>query len=150
YLERLVLLAESGKLGEVRCARQPRVIEIGGGFGGLGYHFHKLVPQARCFIVDIPESLLFSSIYLTRFFSSENNVLLTPDNLEELGRSDPGFTFVPNYLFDALVGSGVTFDLAINTLSMSEMTEKQVRYYCSGLRRLLGERGAFFEQNQDN
>jgi hypothetical protein len=150
YLERLVLLAESGKLGDLIFSRSPRVVEIGGGFGGLAYHLRRLVPQARYFIVDIPESLLFSSIYLTRFFPSADNVLLTPDNLEELQRTGPGFTFVPNYLFGALVSSGLPFDLAINTLSMSEMSESQVRCYGSGLKTLLGEQGAFFEQNQDN
>src|SRR5262249_53162685 len=110
----------------------------------------KLVPQARYFIVDIPESLIFSSIYLTTLFGSENNVLLTPDNLDDLKKSGPGFTFVPNYLFDQCRSAGLSVDLAVNTLSMSEMTEKQVRYYCEGLKAALGPGGGFFEQNQDN
>lgn len=150
YLERLILLAESGKLGELRAAKQPRVLEIGGGFGGFAYHIKKLIPHARYYIVDIPESLIFSSIYLTTLFNTQRNVLLTPDNLGDLKIEEPGLTFVPNYLFDECLAAGMGLDLAINTLSLSEMTEKQVRHYCAGLTKLLGENGAFFEQNHDN
>lgn len=42
------------------------------------------------------------------------------------------------------------FDLAINTLSFSEMTVPQVRWYGERLARLLEGRGVLFEQNQDN
>jgi putative sugar O-methyltransferase len=150
YLERLILLAESGKLGELREKKPARILEIGGGFGGLAYHFKKLAPQARYYIVDIPESLIFSSIYLTTLHPDQENVLITPNNLGDLKKDAPGFTFIPNYLFDQCRAAGLTLDLAINTLSMSEMIEKQVRYYCEGLKAMLGDSGGFFEQNQDN
>ena len=154
YLERMVLLAESGRLWEMRNrpagGRPPHILEIGSGYGGLAYHIKKLVPHARYFCVDIPESLLFSSCYLSTLFANEDNVLVTPNNLGGLVRDRPGFTFVPNYLFDDCCAAGVEFDLVINTLSMSEMAEKQVRYYAHGIAKLIGGRGVFFEQNQDN
>jgi hypothetical protein len=40
--------------------------------------------------------------------------------------------------------------LVINTLSMSEMSEHQVRTYAVGISKLIGTHGAFFEWNQDN
>jgi hypothetical protein len=57
---------------------------------------------------------------------------------------------VPNYLFERLVETAPKFDLAINTLSMSEMDASQVEYYCRGLKQLLSDDGVFFEQNQNN
>jgi hypothetical protein len=162
YLERVVLLAECGKLWELRNrtpegsalgqgpGRRPCILEIGGGFGGLAYHLRKLVPHARYVIVDIPEALLVSSIYLSTLFPEGDNVLVTPDQLHLLQKDSAGFTFVPNFLFDECCTSGREFDLVLNTLSMSEMTERQVSYYAEGIRRLLGQRGVFFEQNQDN
>jgi hypothetical protein len=159
YLERILLLAECGLLGELRQRDapvltgdpgRPRILEIGSGYGGLAYQIKKIVPNARYFCVDIPESLLFSSIYLSTLFENEDNVLISPENLRDLDKQSSGLTFVPNYLFDLCCKSGLKFDLVINTLSMSEMVEKQVRYYCAGIARLLGRRGVFFEQNQDN
>jgi hypothetical protein len=152
YLERVLLLAESGKLWELRgrgVADRPRILEIGSGYGGLAYHLKKLIPQARYFLVDIPESLLLSSLYLHTLFAGADNAVVTPDNLGDLGKQSAGFTFLPNYLFDHCLAAGQPFDLVINTLSMSEMSAKQVRYYGSGIARLLGCRGVFFEQNRD-
>lgn len=162
HLEHISLLAESGKLWELRnrtleltAARKrpwarPRVLEIGAGYGGLAHHLMTLVPQARYFLVDVPESLLFAAVYLSTLWPASDNVLVTPDNLADLAKDTPGFTFVPNFLFDDCCAGGAAFDLVINTHSMSDMSEKQVRYYCKGVSRLLGRRGVFFEQNAVN
>jgi hypothetical protein len=161
YLERLALLAESGKLWELRNrnqvkagagrppAERPRILEIGGGYGGLAHYLMQLIPQARYVIVDIPESLLFSSIYLSTLWPDKDNLLLTPDDPGKPGET-AGFTFVPNFLFDRCRTLYSEFDLVINTLSLSEMNQEQIRYYCAGIKELLGKRGVFFEQNQDN
>lgn len=113
-------------------------------------HLNRIVAGARCVLVDLPESLLFSSIYLSVLFPDRDNVIIGADNLADLEKTTPGFTFVPNYLFPILRKTKLKFDLAINTLSMSEMAEQQVRDYCTGIAELLGRHGVFFEQNQDN
>ena len=53
-------------------------------------------------------------------------------------------------MFHRLLEPLLAVDLAINTLSMSEMSELQVRGYCNGISRMIGRTGNFFEQNQDN
>ena len=150
YLERIGLLAESGKLWELRNRtpasaaaqnrpwRRPRILEIGGGYGGLAYHLRKLIPDARYYLLDIPESLLFSSIYLSTLWQQDDNVLLTPDNLAELHKDSPGFTFVPNYLFERLSAAGLEFDLVINTLSMSGNVGQPGAFLLPGDRRVAG------------
>lgn len=152
YLERIALLHESGVLERLRGSdgRNPLILEIGGGFGGLAYHLKRLVPRGRFVLVDLPESLLFSAIYLMTLFPDQRNVLVTSPEAIARDLDQPGFTFVPNHFCHRLPDSGVRVDLAINTLSMSEMLASQVRAYCALLRECLALDGVFFEQNQDN
>jgi SAM-dependent methyltransferase len=155
-LERLGLLFEAGFLDPAHSlslrGRSPlRILEIGAGFGGLAHEIRKLLPQAHYTIVDLPESLIFSATYLSILHRTEPHRLVVPeDDDATLSATAPGFSFVPNYLFPRLSRAACTFDLVLNTLSMSEMSDAQVRDYCVGIRELLGETGVFFEQNQDN
>ena len=155
YLERLAALHDCGLIDRLReianSGRTPLIVEIGGGFGGLSYYLSQLVPQARIVIVDIPESLIFSSLYLSLLLPQQEQIYARPAVTDQpLVPATPGCTFVPNYLFDKVIETDVDFDLAINTLSMSEMDEEQVEYYCRGLNHLLAAEGVFFEQNHDN
>jgi putative sugar O-methyltransferase len=155
YLERLAMMHECGVIDRLRqiaaAGRTPFIVEIGGGFGGLAYHLARIIPQARIVIVDIPESLIFSSLYLSLLLPKRAHVLVSPEVAgQPFVPESAGCTFVPNYLFDRLIETGPKFDLAINTLSMSEMDAPQVEYYCRGLDQLLSDEGVFFEQNQDN
>ena len=60
-----------------------------------------------------------------------------------------GVRFLPNYMAEQLNES---FDLIINTLSMSEMSNFQVARYSQLIRDkwIAKSNGLFFEQNQDN
>jgi hypothetical protein len=145
YQERVNLLRESGVaalLDRLVAAKgEIKFLEIGAGWGGLASWIKRAFPNCSYTIVDLPECLLFSSLYLA---------LTRPDlRLGWGGEPVPfGFRFVPNYAADALQEP---FDLVINTLSMSEMSEVQVRHYISLLKsHWLAADGLFFEQNQDN
>jgi putative sugar O-methyltransferase len=134
YWERLLVLYRAGFLDRTsprRLHEGSRVLEIGGGYGALAWFIQEAVPGVSYTMVDLPESLVYSAIYL--------DVL------------HPGSTrFHANYEFPDILRQVEACDLAINTLSMSEMSEQQVRAYCVGIRGLIGDTGAFFEQNQDN
>ena len=123
-----------------------RVLEIGGGIGAIAYLMMAKVKDVRYVIVDLPESLAFSAVYLNVLFPELQNHFVT--NLDELIVHDtPGFTFIPNDLHRELTGRGQTYELAMNTASMREMTVNQVDDYCRTLSQLLGGVGVFFEQN---
>jgi hypothetical protein len=152
-LERLALNYEAGFLdretGDALMPKSdPTIVEIGAGYGGLAYYLLKLLPQTRYIIVDLPETLLYSSLYLSLVFPNLATQYLEPDSPGPID-SGPGVTFVPNYMFQKLHPE-TRADLVINTLSMSEMAEAQVRAYCVGISGMIGQAGAFFEQNQDN
>lgn len=151
YLERVALLFYAGLLSKTSPISllempHPRILEIGGGYGGLAHHIKQLLPRCRYTIVDLPESLAFSSAYLSVLHQREDNQFGAATALHP----SRGFSFVPNYEFPALVESGAAFDLVINTLSLSEMSVPQIRAYCAGIQRLIGQDGFFFEQNQNN
>jgi hypothetical protein len=137
YQERVNLLQAAGILDQ----KPRRILEIGGGYGALALAIRRVLPRCEYTICDLPEALLFSGLYLT---------LTESERVYTGGRKwwqKPGVTLFPNYRFAQLTGP---FDLVINTLSMSEMSEHQVRTYCEGIKRLIGSDGAFFEQNTDN
>ena len=102
-------------------------------------------------MVDLPESLLFSSIYLS---------VLLPDLEHQVGtRAEPyeladsgGATFIPNFLYKKmrLPDDEPPFDLVLNNLSLPEMSELQVIDYLASIQRWLGRSGYFFEANVDH
>jgi hypothetical protein len=135
YWERLGLLYRAGMLdrrASSRLTSGSRILEIGAGYGALAYYIQRAVPGIRYTVLDIPESLVYSAVYLS------------------VVNSDAATDFLPNYEFSTLVQDNKQFDLIVNTLSMSEMSEQQVRTYCEGIKKLIGASGVFFEQNQDN
>lgn len=151
YLEELAIMWENGILDilDSKSKAEPlRVLEIGGGYGGLAYYLAEIYPNLEYFIVDIPESLLFSSIYLYTLFSNRNNRVIVSSSQDFTARGIPGFTFVPNYAIDNLNPEG-KFTLIINTSSLTEMSRDQVIHYCTLIERLLAHDGLFYEHNVD-
>jgi len=154
YQERLSLLMEAGILDLLRYrerqGRPIRILEIGGGYGALAYCLKQRLPQATYTICDLPEALLFSALYLGLTSPQTPHLIYEGADASVLQTDTQGYRFVPNYLFGDLLASGQGYDLVINTLSMSEMSEHQVRTYGAGIGQLIGSEGVFFEQNQDN
>ncbi len=146
YQERINLLLEGGIIEWLdRLAAEKgevKILEIGGGYGALATWFRSAFPSCSYTIIDLPECLLFSGLYLS---------LSRPDVRTGWGvdaRVPFGLRFIPNYQADAVEES---FDLVINTLSMSEMSIPQVRHYVSLMKtNWIKKQGLFFEQNQDN
>jgi hypothetical protein len=145
YQERVNLIYTSGLADwlDERLEMQGdlRICEIGGGYGALCHWFKQAYPSASYTIVDLPESLLFARLYMS---------LTRPDLVTTAGldKATHGVRFVPNYMAQQLTEP---FDLVINTLSMSEMSEYQIKQYVAMMKqRWLIDRGLFFEQNQDN
>jgi len=144
YQERINLIHDSG-LGawldsKLMRSGDVRICEIGAGYGALAYWFRSAFPNCSYTIVDLPESLLFSRLYLS---------LTRPDVATSFGLAlaSRATRFVPNYMAGQL---DEPFDLVINTLSMSEMSAYQVRQYAHLMTtRWLVDGGLFFEQNKN-
>lgn len=139
-----MLLYEGGVLDKLRMAwKRPRILEIGGGFGAIASAVSDMVGAQEYVICDLPESLMFSGLYL-KLTKPEASVSVIGDRYEQ----NTGFRLLSNYKFDLLKGQH--FDLVINTLSMSEMSPRQVDVYARGISSMIDETGVFFDQNADN
>lgn len=129
------------------------IIEIGGGYGAMAYFIRKILPQVKYIIVDLPETLLFSSIYLSINLPEDSPVIfdgkgfqkLRPENKEV---EESKIILVPNNLSDEYFMKYPNADLVLNYASFGEMTSKQVELYAKLSASVLGDAGILVESNQ--
>ena len=111
-----------------------RVLEIGAGFGGVAYQLNQILDIKKYTIVDIPESLYLSYLYL-----SENTKKTCVFSSQE--KIENGFEFA---MPDQLHNVDTQFDLIINTISMGEMDLQMVEIYKKFIDERLASEGFFF------
>ena len=152
--EHINTLYETGIIDKLRHLSEKgqsiNILEIGSGYGGLAYHLKSIVPQANYYLCDLPESLLFSSIYISISSPQFKSIIYDGTDKSILTQDNSAFKFIPNYMFDDLVESKCKIDLVINTISLAEMSEKQIHYYLEKIKEMIGDSGIFFEQNSTN
>jgi SAM-dependent methyltransferase len=129
-----------------RWGSPPRVLEIGGGYGGLALHLSRILRGCRYVLVDLPETLIFSASYLALQAPAKRLYLYDPaDRLDAAALADFDFVLLPDYRLEAL--NPFEFDLAINVASMQEMRVDQIERYLDFLR--VRCRGVFYSCNRD-
>ncbi|MCA8977224.1 MAG: putative sugar O-methyltransferase [Planctomycetes bacterium] len=121
-----------------------RIVEIGAGFGNLAYSLHRILGPIDYHIVDLPESMIYSSIWLETVLGARCTVAAAGRPLES---TRPGVTFIGNHMLEEFLPQIGEVDLVINVMSLSEMSPVQVAYYADCARELIGESGLFHEQN---
>jgi putative sugar O-methyltransferase len=148
YWKTMAVLSRTGILKQLerKIARQGvcRVMEIGAGYGGLAYQLKKTYGEKLQFVaVDLVESLIFSSCYLTTVLGGKS---LRYTNEKTIERSY-GLVFVPSFRSPEFFKVTHDVDLCINTISMNEMSTAQVEYYAGEIAKALSPDGVFFECN---
>ena len=110
------------------------VCEIGGGYGCLTrlWWSNPVHQPVKHIIVDLPESLFFSEIYLSKHFGADQIFYITTRSAPttEMIRKTP-IVLCPVAYVDML--APVSIDLAINTYSMQEMPERYIDFYMNWL-----------------
>jgi hypothetical protein len=109
----------------------PRVLEIGGGYGGLALMGLQFNPRLSWVICDLEESLFIQGVFLTRHLGEARVKLGVPAAVE------PGTVYlVPQSRAEEL--ASLRFDFAVNQQSMQEMTLAQVGHYAGLLEKCAG------------
>ena len=118
-----VVLGDLLSAGLLSRDGSPRVLEIGGGYGGLARLCLQFNPRIAYVICDLEESLFIQGVFLSQHLGADKVKLGLPAALE------PGLVYlVPQTRADGL--QGLRFDFAVNQQSMQEMTLQQVEHYC--------------------
>lgn len=86
--------------------RNPKILEIGAGYGGMAEVLMRLRPIASYSVVDLPEVLPLSKYYLTQTHPDQKLHFFEPDSLQD-----------------------EQYDIVINTLSFGEMPEETAKAY---------------------
>ena len=118
------------RLRESLPSERATVLEIGAGLGNLARVIKLLQPGARYMILDLPETLFFSHLFLRYSFPEARTLYITdPDSLLSLDRSGerPDFIFIPAGLYRVIPRMQV--DLVVNTHSLGEMRQETVEAY---------------------
>ena len=107
--------------------RKFNVLEIGAGYGGLARSLKLFQPGISYVLIDIPESLYFSSAFLRLNFPSARFCYVTDPSCLDQSISEFDFVFVPTIFAEALIGE--KFTLFCNTASLGEMKNSVIRFW---------------------
>jgi putative sugar O-methyltransferase len=107
------------------------ILDLGAGWGRIGYVLKMANPQCTYVICDLPEALMVSSTYLPRLLPHET-VYRYPQNgaAIELSRSEllqPSIRFYGTHHLPTFQDKSI--DVLINIGSFQEMTQRQVEEY---------------------
>jgi len=151
YQNHITSLYFSMAMDYIRLKDSIRVLEIGPGYGGLAYFLWKILKPSGYYLVDLPESLAISSVYLTLTggLDGASGIVYDASKPDMLNAPKNGFVFLPNFLINDLRTTD-KFDLVINTGSFGEMTEEQVVQYADVIEDVLAEDGIIYEDNADS
>jgi hypothetical protein len=132
---------------EIRSgARRLSSVEIGPGTGLLALAIKQLLPNSALVLVDLPETLVFSSIFLTMVLPEQR--FLFPDGFEREPDSWPEHDLTLLTPDAARRLPPAAFDLGWNTDSMQEMELATIRDYFALLRRWLRPPALFYSSNR--
>jgi putative sugar O-methyltransferase len=135
------LILKTGKKAEDPL----RILEIGGGYGGLTSKLAKIFPNSFFVACDLPQSLIVTSYYLAQLHGVRT--------IAQINESH-SCTVNEGYMFNLVVSSNkealksLTFDLIINTRSLMEMSKTECADWLSFINKHLKTGGVFYQANR--
>ena len=106
----------------------PAVFELGAGVGHVAHVLKTLQPAPTYVIVDLPETLFFSYLFLSLTFPEARTVFVTkPEDLADGVPTGSDFVFVPTMFAEELISR--PYDVFVNTASLGEMPNREIRHW---------------------
>ncbi len=131
FFECMISMTNSGILDNlINEVPIPTICEIGAGWGGFAHYYLTLSPNSKYIIVDLPETLIFSYIFLSEIFPNKKISLYEYENTSI---KDCDILLMPSGSFN---NYHENIDLGINICSFQEMTTDQVSGYTKKLSEL--------------
>jgi len=123
------------------------VIIIGDGYGFFSSLIKEIYPDSRILLVDLGWILLFQAYYCGKAHPDATHYLVTPSAKLVQNQLDYDFIYCPaenlNYV------DSLSFDLAINTISMQEMNKETIEFYFNYLRQHMASQNLFYCCNRE-
>jgi len=102
-----------------------KILEIGGGYGGLARLFLRSGAASRYYMVDLADTLIYAHAFLRLNFPDRSCALIGSE--EEWNRNqDAEIVLLPLQHLDLIIGQ--EFDLTINTGSLQEMPSRSASF----------------------
>lgn len=120
------------------------IVEIGGGYGGLGYQLTTTLKDSQFLLFDIPEVAAISSAFLLTSLPNKK-IRLYGEGPIVASKEDYEIGIFPNFSIDQLEDKSV--DLFYNSCSFSEMDEVSSSKYLSVIERCA--RSFFMHDNHE-
>lgn len=112
-----------------------RIIELGGGYGGMAWAIKSSTPDAKYINVDLPEVLAISSFYaLSCMPEIKIGLYGEVDVSDEDATKDFDMLFMPSFEIESIKSNWA--DLAFNTWSLAEMDPVAIKNYVNQLCRI--------------
>lgn len=116
------------------------ILEIGGGMGLLSNILHQILDIKQYVLIDLPENLYLSSVYLQSTLNREASYV--DDNTNRY--DTPIVSTIPKFIDNI----GLKYDLVVNVNSFGEMPLQIVREYLNFIKNNLKDDGYFYSQNR--
>lgn len=110
------------------------MLELGSGYGAFARLFKLLNPEARCVLIDLPESLFFAEVFLRANFPEARFHYIHHEAEAAAVPADADFVLVPQEFAPALDGLEVFF--FTNQNSLGEMENAVQAHWISLLQRV--------------
>ncbi|MEV4782194.1 putative sugar O-methyltransferase [Burkholderia sp. LMU1-1-1.1] len=118
----------------IRGKEHKTVLELGGGFGGLGHFLMRDNPDLTYIDVDLPENMALSAYYLLSGCPDKKIALFGEIDLATADLTQYDAVVLPNFALAELKDD--TVDLAFNSYSLAEMSLNNVANYVKQFSRL--------------
>jgi putative sugar O-methyltransferase len=109
------------------------IVELGGGYGGLGYFLNKNIPDVTYVDFDLPENMALTAYYLMSCFPNKKVLLYGEDELNEVTLKKYDIIILPNFEIGKFPTAKA--DLVFNSYSLSEMSAETINAYIPELKR---------------
>lgn len=121
-----------------------KIIELGGGYGRLAEAMVNIISGIKYVLIDaVPGSIMFSYFYLKEQLPDKKIGFYYNGDEYDLSKYD--IYIIPSWHFEAI--NNEKFDIAINILSMQEMSQFHVDHYLELFNSILNDYGIIYLSN---